>query len=88
MDKVFLIKYFVVFSLTGSRTEVLFNALADDVDYFVVLSDVKVHYFAGYSNPVKNFVPGICTYGTAEQKKSQFGAGREINIRYPSMAQR
>ena len=27
---------------------------------------MKNHYFAGYSNPIKNFVPGICNYSTAE----------------------
>jgi nickel-dependent lactate racemase len=55
---------------TSRGTEVLFNALVDEADVFVVLSDVKVHYFAGYSNPVKNFLPGICTYETAEQNHS------------------
>jgi len=52
---------------TSQGTEIMFNALADDADIFLVLSDVKVHYFAGYSNPIKNFVPGICSYQTAEQ---------------------
>ena len=55
---------------TSRGTKVSFNALVDDADAFVVLSDVKVHYFAGYSNPVKDFVPGICTYETAEQNHS------------------
>jgi len=55
---------------TSHGTEILFNALADDADLFLVLSDIKVHYFAGYSNPVKNFVPGICGYETAEQNHS------------------
>jgi len=55
---------------TSHGTEVLFNALVEDTDVFVVLSDVKVHYFAGYSNPVKNFLPGVCTYKTAEQNHS------------------
>jgi nickel-dependent lactate racemase len=55
---------------TSHGTEVLFNALVDEADVFVVLSDVKVHYFAGYSNPVKNFLPGICKYETAEQNHS------------------
>jgi nickel-dependent lactate racemase len=44
--------------------------MADDADVFLVLSDIKVHYFAGYSNPVKNFVPGICSFRTAEQNHS------------------
>ena len=48
----------------------MFNAKADDARIFLVLSDVKCHYFAGYSNPIKNFVPGICAYRTAEQNHS------------------
>ncbi len=52
---------------TSRGTEVIFNARADDAQIFLVLSDVKCHYFAGYSNPIKNFVPGICAFRTAEQ---------------------
>ncbi len=61
---------------TSRGTEIMFNALADDADVFLVLSDVKVHYFAGYSNSVKNFVPGICAYQTAEQNHSLALDGR------------
>lgn len=52
---------------TSRGTETMFNVLANDAEVFLVLSDIKVHYFAGYSNPIKNFVPGICAYETAEQ---------------------
>jgi len=55
---------------TSRGTEVSFNAKADDARIFLVLSDVKCHYFAGYSNPIKNFVPGICAFETAEQNHS------------------
>ena len=55
---------------TSRGTEILYNVLADDADVFLALSDVKVHYFAGYSNPIKNFVPGICAFRTAEQNHS------------------
>jgi lactate racemase len=34
------------------------------------VADVKVHYFAGYSNPLKNFLPGICAFRTVEQNHS------------------
>ena len=37
---------------------------------FVVIADVKVHYFSGYSNPVKNFLPGICSFDTVEKNHS------------------
>jgi len=55
---------------TSYGTEVFFNAKADDAEVFLVLSDIKCHYFAGYCNPVKNFVPGLCAYSTAEQNHS------------------
>ena len=71
---------FVKAGRTPRGTEIMFNILADDAEVFLVLSDMKVHYFAGYSNPIKNFVPGICAYETAEQnhrmaldEKSTFG---------------
>jgi nickel-dependent lactate racemase len=56
--------------ITSRGTEIVYNTLADDADVFLALSDVKVHYFAGYSNPIKNFVPGICAFRTAEQNHS------------------
>ena len=55
---------------TSRGTEIIFNSRADDVDVFLVVSDAKAHYFAGYSNPIKNFVPGICAFETAEQNHS------------------
>jgi nickel-dependent lactate racemase len=55
---------------TSRGTRVLVNVLADEADVFLVVSDVKVHYFAGYSNPVKNFVPGISAFRTVEQNHS------------------
>jgi len=56
--------------VTSRGTQIICNVLAEDADVFLVLSDVKVHYFAGYSNPIKNFVPGICAFRTAEQNHS------------------
>jgi nickel-dependent lactate racemase len=55
---------------TSRGTQVLVNAFAEEADVFLVVSDVKVHYFAGYSNPVKNFVPGISAFRTVEQNHS------------------
>jgi len=55
---------------TSRGTQVLVNVLADEADVFLVVADVKVHYFAGYSNPVKNFVPGISAFRTVEQNHS------------------
>ena len=61
---------FINAGTTSRGTEVLYNPAIADADVFLVLSDVKSHYFAGYSNPVKYFLPGICSYRTAEQNHS------------------
>ncbi len=61
---------FVDAGTTSNGTQVLYNALVDDANVLLTLSDVKVHYFAGYSNSIKNFVPGICAFETAEQNHS------------------
>ena len=55
---------------TGRGTDVIFNAKITAEDIFLVLSDVKVHYFAGYSNPIKSFVPGLCAFATIEHNHS------------------
>ncbi len=71
---------FINAGTTSYGTDVIYNAVIADADVFLVLSDVKSHYFAGYSNPTKNFIPGICAYTTAElnhslalNEKSSFG---------------
>lgn len=55
---------------TKRGTEIEVNGNTENADMFVVLSDMKHHYFAGYSNPIKNFVPGICSFRTIEQNHS------------------
>lgn len=72
---------FIDAGTTSHQTPVLYNAAIQDMDVFLALSDIKHHYFAGYSNPVKNLVPGICAYKTAQQNhslaldpRSRFGA--------------
>ena len=55
---------------TSRGSEVVYNKLLADMDAYLVLSDIKCHYFAGYSNPVKNFVPGVCDYETARMNHS------------------
>ncbi|MBN1123949.1 MAG: DUF2088 domain-containing protein, partial [Sedimentisphaerales bacterium] len=62
--------HFINAGRTPQQTPVLYNSVIQDADLFLVLSDVKPHYFAGYSNPVKNFVPGLCAYSTTEKNHS------------------
>ncbi|MCE5341437.1 MAG: lactate racemase domain-containing protein [Planctomycetaceae bacterium] len=61
---------FIDAGTTSRQTHVLYNAAIKDAEIFLALSDVKHHYFAGYSNPVKNLVPGVCAYKTTEQNHS------------------
>ena len=56
--------------VTRQGTTVLYNSRLDKIDVFVALSDIKHHYFAGYSNPIKNIVPGLCAFKTIEQNHS------------------
>ncbi|MEN6384018.1 MAG: lactate racemase domain-containing protein [Phycisphaerales bacterium] len=72
---------FINAGTTSRQTEILYNSAIKECDVFLALSDVKHHYFAGYSNPVKNLVPGLCAFKTVEQNhslsldnKSRFGA--------------
>jgi nickel-dependent lactate racemase len=55
---------------TSRGTRVLVNTFTEEADVFLAVSDVKVHYFAGYSNPVKNFLPGVTAFRTVEQNHS------------------
>ncbi|MFX1450949.1 MAG: lactate racemase domain-containing protein [Promethearchaeota archaeon] len=52
---------------TSFGNKILMNKFAHNYDVYFVISDMKTHYFAGYSNPIKNFLPGICAYETIEK---------------------
>ncbi len=65
---------------TTRGTPVIVNSAAIGHDVYVSCSDMKAHYFAGYSNVVKNFLPGVCAFPTIEANhawalspKSTFG---------------
>jgi nickel-dependent lactate racemase len=55
---------------TKTGTEVFVNRKALNHDLWVVGADMKFHYFAGYSNALKNFLPGICSHRTIELNHS------------------
>lgn len=66
---------------TPRGTPVEVNARALECDVFLVNSDMKNHYFAGYSCALKDFLPGICSYRAVEANhamaldpRSTFGA--------------
>ncbi len=56
--------------VTSRGTQVRYNKRLLQPDCFLAISDVKHHYFAGYSNPIKNIVPGLCAFETTEQNHS------------------
>lgn len=65
---------------TSRETPVIISAAAADLDVYLPISDMKAHYFAGYSNPLKGFLPGICAFASIEANhamaldpKSTFG---------------
>lgn len=51
---------------TSRGTPVIVNRAATNHEVYVSLSDMKAHYFAGYSNVVKNFLPGVCGFDSIE----------------------
>ena len=55
---------------TTRGSPVIVNTAAVGHDVYVSLSDMKAHYFAGYSNVVKNFLPGVCGFDTIEANHS------------------
>ncbi|NHJ13010.1 MAG: DUF2088 domain-containing protein [Candidatus Thorarchaeota archaeon] len=55
---------------TSRGTPLIVNSAAVGHDVYVVAADMKAHYFAGYSNALKNFLPGICAFETIEANHS------------------
>ncbi|TET10147.1 DUF2088 domain-containing protein [Candidatus Aerophobetes bacterium] len=52
--------------ITGRGTKVEVDKETLDADLFLVTANMKNHYFAGYSNVVKHFLPGCCSFRTIE----------------------
>ena len=61
---------FTLLGETSRGTRVRVNKAALGHDVFVVAADMKNHYFAGYSNALKDFLPGICDYAAIEANHS------------------
>ncbi len=60
----------VDYGKTSRGTPVIVNAAAANHDVYVALADMKAHYFAGYSNALKDFLPGICAFESIEANHS------------------
>jgi nickel-dependent lactate racemase len=61
---------FVNLGKTSRGTPILINSDATGHDVYVAISDMKAHYFAGYSNALKDFLPGICGFDSIEANHS------------------
>lgn len=58
---------FVYVDSTSRKTPVYTLKEVLRADLHIIASDMKVHYFAGYSNFVKNYLPGVCSFETIEK---------------------
>jgi nickel-dependent lactate racemase len=55
---------------TSRGTPVAINRRVMEADVIALTSDVKNHYFAGYSNPLKNLLPGVSSFAGVEHNHS------------------
>lgn len=61
----------VFYAGTTSRgNDIYVNQIINDCDLILIHADMKNHYFAGYSNPIKYIIPGICAFKTIEYNHS------------------
>lgn len=74
---------FMSIGKTPAGTTLEINKKALDCDVFLVNADMKTHYFAGYSNAIKDFLPGICSYNTIEMNHSMALDPRSTFGRHP-----
>lgn len=68
---------------TRHGTQVRYNQILDRGEIFIVISDMKPHYFAGYSNPIKHFLPGCCDFRATENNHSMALDTRSSFGRHP-----
>lgn len=61
---------FINLGTTSRGTPILVNRAILDAEVFLVIADCKYHYFAGYSNYLKHFIPGACAFETIEKNHS------------------
>jgi len=71
------------FGVTQRGTRVEVAARADECELFLTFSDMRPHYFAGYSNPTKCFVPGLAPLETARGNHSLALEEESVAGRHP-----
>lgn len=60
-------KQLVEVGTTSRGTRVVAERFTQEAEVFFIIANMKNHYFAGYCNAVKNFLPGVCSFETIEQ---------------------
>lgn len=60
----------IEFGKTKRGTPVIITSKAANHDLYITISDMKAHYFAGYSNALKSFLPGVCAFASIEANHS------------------
>lgn len=55
---------------TSRGTSIIVTSAATNHDVYIAAADMKAHYFAGYSNALKDFLPGVCAFKTIEDNHS------------------
>jgi nickel-dependent lactate racemase len=55
---------------TRRGTPILLSDVLDGAEVLLAAGDIRHHYFAGYSNPTKNVLPGIAAFETIERNHS------------------
>ncbi len=68
---------------TSRGTPVIISSAAAGHDVYVALSDMKAHYFGGYSNALKDFLPGVCAFATIEANHAMALDPRSTFGRHP-----
>jgi len=74
---------FVEIGKTARGTPVQVNERSSKCDIFLVTSDMQNHEFAGYTNPLQNFLPGICSVETQTRNESLAREERATFGRHP-----
>lgn len=68
---------------TSNGTKIIVNEKVLDHEVYISFSSMKPHYFAGYSNPYKNIVPGVCAFETIQANHSLTFDDRSRSCAHP-----
>jgi lactate racemase len=73
----------VDFGRTSSGNQVQLNARLAEADVILIVSDMKPHYFAGYSNAIKFLLPGIAAFESIRHNHAHTLDASSAHCRHP-----